>query len=78
LGFRVKNGEMTPLWTPPEVKATGPTGVDDGTGGYMPLAIVKGAASDINWVHSHHNAKPILLTNSTGAADAAGSWHISR
>jgi RHS repeat-associated protein len=45
----------------------GPTGGDGGTGGYMPLAIVKGAASDINWVHSHHNGKPLLMTNATGA-----------
>jgi hypothetical protein len=45
----------------------GPTGGDGGTGGYMPLAIVKGAASDINWVHSHHNGKPLLITNVTGA-----------
>jgi RHS repeat-associated protein len=58
------------ILTLPEVGATGPTGGDDGAGGYMPLAIVKGGASDINWVHSHHNAKPILLTNSTGTVVA--------
>jgi RHS repeat-associated protein len=47
-----------------------PTGSDDGAGGYMPLAIVKGGANDINWVLSHHNAKPILLTNASGAVVA--------
>jgi RHS repeat-associated protein len=45
----------------------GLTGGDDGTGGYMPLAIIKGAAGEINWVHSHHNGKPLLMTNVTGA-----------
>jgi RHS repeat-associated protein len=55
------------IWTLPEVDATGPTGGDDGTGGYMPLAIVKGSAGEINWVHSHHNGKPLLMTNVTGA-----------
>jgi RHS repeat-associated protein len=64
------------IWTLPEVGAAGPTGGDDGAGGYMPLAIVKGAASDINWVHSHHNAKPILLTNSTGAVVAYGGHAV--
>jgi RHS repeat-associated protein len=58
------------IWTLPEVGASGPTGGDDGAGGYMPLAIVKGTTGDISWVHSHHNAKPILLTNSTGATVA--------
>jgi hypothetical protein len=55
------------IWTLPEVDATGPTGGDDGTGGYMPLAIIKGSAGEINWVHSHHNGKPLLMTNATGA-----------
>jgi RHS repeat-associated protein len=64
------------IWTLPEVGATGPTGGDDGAGGYMPLAIVKGATGDINWVHSHHNAKPILLTNSTGAVVAYGGHAV--
>jgi RHS repeat-associated protein len=58
------------IWTLPEVGASGPTGGDDGAGGYMPLAIVKGTTGDINWVHSHHNAKPLVLTNSTGAVVA--------
>jgi RHS repeat-associated protein len=55
------------IWTLPEIDATGLTGGDDGTGGYMPLAIVKGSAGEINWVHSHHNGKPLLMTNVTGA-----------
>jgi RHS repeat-associated protein len=55
------------IWLLPEVGASGPTGGDDGTGGYMPLAIAKGQTGTLNWVHSHHNAKPIMLTDSTGA-----------
>jgi RHS repeat-associated protein len=58
------------IWTLPEVDTTGPTGGDDGTGGYMPLAIVKGSAGEINWVHSHHNGKPFLMTNASGATVA--------
>jgi RHS repeat-associated protein len=58
------------IWTLPEVDAAGLTGGDDGTSGYMPLAIVKGAAGEINWVHSHHNGKPILLTNASGTTVA--------
>jgi RHS repeat-associated protein len=58
------------IWLLPEVGASGPTGGDDGTGGYMPLAIAKGQTGTLNWVHSHHNAKPIMLTDSTGATVA--------
>jgi RHS repeat-associated protein len=69
-GVRATDIKAEYIWTLPEVGASGPTGGDDGAGGYMPLAIVKGATGDINWVHSHHNAKPILLTNSTGTTVA--------
>jgi RHS repeat-associated protein len=64
------------IWTLPEVGASGPTGGDDGAGVYMPLAIVKGATGDINWVHSHHNAKPLVLNNSTGAVVAYGGHAV--
>jgi RHS repeat-associated protein len=64
------------MWTLPEVGESGSTGGDDGAGGYMPLAILTRAAATINWVHSHHNAKPILLTNSTGAVVAYGGHAV--
>jgi RHS repeat-associated protein len=65
-GAGVSDVKAEYIWTLPEVGAAGPTGGDDGAGGYMPLAIVTGATADINWVHAHHNAKPILLTNAAG------------
>jgi RHS repeat-associated protein len=64
---RINKVKAEYIWTLPEMGASGPTGGDDGAGGYMPLAMVTGATADINWVHAHHNAKPILLTNATGA-----------
>jgi RHS repeat-associated protein len=54
------------IWTLPEVGASGPTGGDDGLGGYMPLAVVVRTATDLRWVHSHHNGAPILMTSTTG------------
>ena len=49
------------------LSASGPTGGDDGLGGYMPLAVVVGTVADLRWVHSHHNGAPILMTSSAGA-----------
>ena len=69
-GSGVSDVKAEYIWTLPEVGASGPTGGDDGAGGYMPLAIVTGTTPAINWVHSHHNAKPILLTNAAGAVVA--------
>ncbi|GBF57879.1 hypothetical protein PbB2_01549 [Candidatus Phycosocius bacilliformis] len=50
----------------PEVGATGPTGGDDGLGGYMPLATAVGQAGTLNWLHTHHHGAPILTTNAAG------------
>jgi RHS repeat-associated protein len=54
------------IWLMPEVGATGPTGGDDGLGGYMPLATAAGQAGRLNWLHTHHHGAPILTTNATG------------
>jgi RHS repeat-associated protein len=54
------------IWLMPEVGATGPTGGDDGLGGYMPLATAVGQAGTLNWLHTHHHGAPILTTNATG------------
>jgi RHS repeat-associated protein len=54
------------IWLMPEVGATGPTGGDDGLGGYMPLATAVGQAGALNWLHTHHHGAPILTTNATG------------
>jgi len=51
----------------PEVGATGPTGGDDGLGGYMPLATAVGQTGALNWLHTHHHGAPILTTNAAGA-----------
>ncbi len=55
------------IWLMPEVGATGPTGGDDGLGGYMPLATAVGQTGTLNWLHTHHHGAPILTTNATGA-----------
>ena len=55
------------IWLMPEVGAAGPTGGDDGLGGYMPLATAVGQAGTLNWLHTHHHGAPILTTNATGA-----------
>jgi RHS repeat-associated protein len=65
-----RDGKMMHIRTLPQVGASGPTGGDDGLGGYIPLAVVTGTTATVNWVHSHHNAKPILLTNASGAVVA--------
>ena len=54
------------IWLMPEVGATGPTGGDDGLGGYMPLATAVGQAGALNWLHTHHHGAPILTTNAAG------------
>jgi RHS repeat-associated protein len=56
------------IWTLPEVGASGPTGGDDGTGGYMPLAVVTGAgsAAAVRWVHGDHLGTPLVTTDATG------------
>jgi len=54
------------IWLMPEVGATGPTGGDDGLGGYMPLATAVGQTGALNWLHTHHHGAPILTTNATG------------
>ena len=54
------------IWLMPEVGATGPTGGDDGLGGYMPLATAVGQAGTLNWLHTHHHGAPILTTNAAG------------
>jgi hypothetical protein len=54
------------IWLMPEVGATGPTGGDDGLGGYMPLATAVGQTGVLNWLHTHHHGTPILTTNATG------------
>jgi RHS repeat-associated protein len=62
------------IWLLPEVGASGPTGGDDGTGGYMPLAVAVGVAgqsgitSEVQWVHASHLGTPILTTNASGQA----------
>jgi RHS repeat-associated protein len=66
------------IWTLPEVGAAGPTGGDDGLGGYMPLAVVVGvpATAELRWVHSHHNGAPIMMTSTTGVAIAHGDHAV--
>jgi RHS repeat-associated protein len=60
------------IWTLSGVGETGPTGGDDGTGGYTPLAVAVGVAgtggitSEIQWVHASHLGTPILTTNASG------------
>ena len=54
------------IWTLPEIGAAGPTGGDNGLGGYMPMAVVVGTVGDMRFIHSHHNGAPILITNSAG------------
>ncbi len=54
------------IWLMPEVGATGPTGGDDGLGGYMPLATAVGQTGRLNWLHTHHHGAPILTTNAAG------------
>ena len=54
------------IWLMPEVGATGPTGGDDGLGGYMPLATAVGQTGTLNWLHTHHHGAPILTTNAAG------------
>jgi RHS repeat-associated protein len=54
------------IWLMPEVGAAGPTGGDDGLGGYMPLATAVGQTGTLNWLHTHHHGTPILTTNATG------------
>ncbi len=60
------------IWTLSGVGETGPTGGDDGTGGYTPLAVAVGVAgtsgitSEIQWVHASHLGTPILTTNAAG------------
>jgi RHS repeat-associated protein len=62
------------IWLLPEVGASGPTGGDDGTGGYTPLAVAVGVAgqsgitSEVQWVHANHLGTPILTTNASGQA----------
>jgi YD repeat-containing protein len=50
------------IWTLPEVGASGPMGADDGTGGYMPLAVAvgSGAAAALHWVHADHMGVPLV------------------
>jgi RHS repeat-associated protein len=54
------------IWLMPEVGAAGPTGGDDGLGGYMPLATAVGQAGTLNWLHTHHHGAPIFTTNAAG------------
>jgi RHS repeat-associated protein len=56
------------IWTLPEVGASGPTGGDDGLGGYMPLAVVtgSGSAAAVRWVHGDHMGTPLLITDAAG------------
>lgn len=54
------------IWLMLEVGATGPTGGDDGLGGYMPLATAVGQTGTLNWLHTHHHGAPILTTNAAG------------
>ena len=54
------------IWLMPEVGATGPTGGDDGLGGYMPLATAVGQTGSLTWLHTHHHGAPILTTNAAG------------
>ncbi|MBA4778191.1 MAG: RHS repeat-associated core domain-containing protein [Pseudomonadota bacterium] len=59
------------IWLLPQVGADGPFGGDDGTGGYMPLAIAIGAGggtSQIAWTHGNHLGTPVLTTDATGTA----------
>lgn len=62
------------IWTLSGVGSAGPTGGDDGTGGYTPLAVAVGVAgqsgitSEIQWVHASHLGTPILTTNAAGQA----------
>lgn len=62
------------IWTLPGVGSAGPTGGDDGTGGYTPLAVAVGVAgtsgitSEVQWVHANHLGTPILTTNAAGTA----------
>jgi flavoprotein len=64
------------IWTLPEVGASGPTGGDDGLGGYMPLTVSVGTSGTLAWVHSHHNGAPILMTNATGATVTHGDHPV--
>ena len=59
------------IWLLPQVGAAGAFGGDDGTGGYMPLAIAIGAggsSSQIAWTHGNHLGTPVLTTDATGTA----------
>jgi hypothetical protein len=58
------------------VGASGPTGGDDGLGGYMPLAIAVGTTGTLNWVHANHNGTPLLLTNTTGVEATYGDHAV--
>ncbi len=55
------------IWLMPEVGATGPTSVDDGLGGHMPLVTAVGQAGTLHWLHTHDHGTPILTNNLIGA-----------
>jgi RHS repeat-associated protein len=67
------------IWTLPEVGASGPMGADDGTGGYMPLAVAvgSGAAAALHWVHADHMGVPLVTTNATGAVVTPTGYALS-
>jgi RHS repeat-associated protein len=67
------------IWTLPEVGAGGPMGADDGTGGYMPLAVAvgSGAAAALHWVHADHMGVPLVTTSATGAVVTPTGYALS-